>query len=158
MCQRLYVATRTGLTRVKKTRADPYLDLRPLPPGDGRVRRHFNLAEFPYVYVAEAFAPCGCGFPEELPRGKRRRAEKEERETMARLAECLRSAVRARPRVQLLLCFLGDEDGEASTGRTVTLSELRHPTFQFRNLEVLTVAGGADAADEIHTGDASRRR
>jgi hypothetical protein len=131
------------LTRVKKTRANPYLDLRPLDQGDTRVRGRFSGSEFPYLYVAEAFAPCGCGFPEDLRAGKERRMKTEEGKTMARLAECLRPAVRGRPRVQLLLCFLGDEETKASLGRTVTLGDLEDPSFRFRNLEVVTVVRGA---------------
>jgi hypothetical protein len=139
MCQRLYVASRTELARVRKTKAAPFLELRPLGNEGAGVRRHFPAAEFPHLYVAEAFAPCGCGFPEELGGSESPRIGAEERATMERLREVLRPVARGRPRLQLFLCFLGNEAEEIAHRRTLSLAELESPTFRFRDLEILTV-------------------
>lgn len=139
MCQRLYIASRTELTTVRKTKAEPHLELRRAVAADAHARERFSRSDFPHLYVGEAFAPCGCGFPEELPRERKRLPERDEARTMRRLAESLRPAVRGRPRVQVLLCFMGDEDREVTPGRTVTLDELQAPDFRFRDLEVVTV-------------------
>ena len=103
------------------------------------MREQFAISDFPHLYVAEGFAPCGCGFPEALPGRKLRTLAPEERATMERLGESLRPALRARPRVRLLLCFIGQEHRPEVPGRTVTLTELMSPEFRFRNLEMVTV-------------------
>ena len=139
MCQRLYVASRTELARVKKTESAPFLDLRATGEGDAHIREHFPISDFPYLYVAEAYSPCGCGFPEELPGRRPRKLGPEDMATMERLVESLRPAVRGRPRVQLLLCFIGEEDSEMTPGPTILLNELQSPEFRFRDLEIVTV-------------------
>ncbi len=139
MCQRLYVASRTELTRVRKTKSAPYLALRAVGSKEPSVRGHFPVSDFPYLYVAEAHSPCGCGFPEERPKRRLRSLSPEEAATMRRLQESLQPAVRGRPRVQLVLCFIGDEESRMTCGRTVVLSELDNPDFRFRNLEIVTV-------------------
>ncbi len=139
MCQRLYVATHVAVGPVKKTKASPSLGLRPLGAESPALRRHFAPGELPHLYVAEAGAPCGCGFPEVLPGRKARQLTIEERATMARLVEVLRPVVRGRPRVQMVLCFVATEEDDVSSGRTVTLGDLTAPDFRFRNLEILTV-------------------
>jgi hypothetical protein len=139
VCQRLYVASRTELARVRKTKTAPYLELHAVGPKRASVREHFPISDFPYLYVAEAQSPCGCGFPEELPKRKLRPLSPEEAATMKRLKESLQPAARGRPRVQLLLCFMGEEESQMTPGRTVILSELDSPEFRFRNLEIVTV-------------------
>jgi hypothetical protein len=139
MCQRLYIASRNELSPVRKRKSAPHLDLHPLNDADDSIRGLFPVAEFPHIYVAEAFAPCGCGFPEAIPGRKARKREPDAVGTMKRLAEALRPAVKGRPRVRLLLSSLGSEDEPAVEGRTVSLGELEDPGFRFQNREVLTV-------------------
>ena len=140
MCQRLYIASLKPIGSVKRSTAAPHLEIWPATKQDETVRQHFPQQEFPHFYAAGAHSPCGCGFPEELPAGRRRlREEPGERATMATLAEVLRPVVSSRPRVQLYLCFLGHEAEEPSGRRSVGLRELQDPSFRFRDLEVLTV-------------------
>lgn len=70
MCQRLYVATRTPLKTVKRTKQAPYLELQLLGKAAGAIRGRFLPEEFPHMCVAGAYSPCGCGFPEEHPARK----------------------------------------------------------------------------------------
>jgi hypothetical protein len=137
VCQRLYIASRTKVAERRKTRDAPYLQV--VPTETPEVRRHFPRADFPYFYVAEGFAPCGCGFPEELPGRKRRAVGASEKATMALLMTALQPAVRGRPRVQLVLSFEGQENSPVTPGRDITLSNLGHADFRFRMGEVLTV-------------------
>ena len=137
MCQRLYIASRTKLAERRKTRDAPYLQV--VPAETAEVRRHFSRADFPYFYVAEGFAPCGCGFPEELPGRKARSVDASEKATMASLEAILQPAVRGRPRVQLVLSVEGQEDSPVTPGRDILLSDLGQPDFRFRHGEVLTV-------------------
>jgi hypothetical protein len=97
------------------------------------------VADFPHLYVAEAFAPCGCGFPEDLPNRKARKLEPEAQVTMERLSQSLQPAVKGRPRVKMLLTCLPDDEEQAHAERTVTLADLRDPAFRFRTHEMLTV-------------------
>jgi hypothetical protein len=139
MCQRLYIASRTQLSPVRKRKSAPHLGLHPLDDADCSIRRLFPAAEFPHVYVAEAFAPCGCGFPEAIVGQKRRKVEPEAACTMRRLAVTLQPAVKGRPRVKLLLSCLGDEDEPVVQGRTISLVDLEDPQFRFQSREILTV-------------------
>src|SRR5271169_5612880 len=124
MCQRIYIASRTELSPVRKRKGAPYLGLHPLDDADRTIRRLFPTAKFPHLYVAEAFAPCGCGFPEVVAGKKRRRAEPEAASTMRRLAAALQPAVKGRPTVKVLLSYLGDEDEPVVEGRTISLGDL----------------------------------
>ena len=143
MCQRLYIASFKQLRSVKRNESAASLEVWPAGPEQDRIRRHFPLQDFPHLHVAGAHSPCGCGFPEQLPNGKRRiRQEPQERGTMARLGELLRPVVSSRPRVQLYLCFIGDEDEPPQGRRSASLRELQHAEFCFRNLEVVTVFKG----------------
>jgi hypothetical protein len=137
MCQRLYIASRTKLADRRKTRDASYLQVAPAEAAE--VRRHFSRADFPYFYVAEGFAPCGCGFPEDLAGRKARRIDPSEKATMASLEMTLQPAVRGRPRVQLVLMFEGSKDSPVTPGRDILLSDLAQPDFCFRHGEVLTV-------------------
>ena len=139
MCQRLYIASRTKLTPTSKRKDAPYLGVRPLEGAREVFRQAFPAAECPYLYAAEAFAPCGCGFPEALEGRERRKVEPEALLTMRRLVEVLRPAVKSRPRVRLLLSFLGDDDEPTSEGRTIGLNDLERPGFAFQHHEILTL-------------------
>ena len=140
MCQRLYIASREPLRLLKKTKHEPYLEVRPLDEVGTPVRRHFRK-EFEHLYVAGAHAPCGCGFPEH-PSGEHQKAAKiaqEDRLTMQCLHQYLRPIVGKRPRVQLYLCWWGDEDEKPEHEREMRLGELSDPLFRFRRLEILSI-------------------
>ena len=143
MCQRLYIATRTELPSVRKRKGATELALCPAGPDLVTMRRHFNASEFPYLYVAEGHAPCGCGFPEESPGKRKPKRQAEDLGTMKRLQEAIRPAVRGRPRVQMVLCVVGEENEEIVPGPTIAIEELGSPGFQFRSLERLTVVKSA---------------
>jgi hypothetical protein len=139
MCQRLYIASRTELTPMSKRKDAPYLGVRLLEGDREAFRQALPAEEFPYLYAAEAFATCGCGFPEALEGRERRKGDPEAIHTLRRLVEVLRPAVKSRPRVKLLLSFLGDEDEPTSEGRTIGLDDLQSPGFRFQHHEILTV-------------------
>src|SRR5213593_2501063 len=133
MCQRLYIASSEPLRRLKKTKHEPYLEVRPLEDGGTRVRRHFR-EEFEHVYVAGAHVSCGCGFPEHPSHHKPRKIAQEDRLTMLRLHQYLLPIVGKRPRVQLYLCWWGDEDEKPQAEREAHLGELTDPSFRFRRM------------------------
>src|SRR5436309_426807 len=140
MCQRLYIASREPLRPLKKTKHEPYLDVRPLGDVGTRVRLHFRK-EFEHVYVAGAHVLCGCGFPEH-PSGELDKPLKiahEDRLTMRRLHQYLQQNVGKLPRVQLYLCWWGDEDEKPRHERAVRLGELTDPLFRFKRMEILSV-------------------
>ncbi len=139
MCQRLYIATRTELLPVRKTRSAPFLDLQPVGDAGCALRRHLSTQDFPYIYVAHAHEQCGCGFPEEYIARKPPKAVPEDRKTMAALQTALSRAVRGRPRVKILLAFIGMENDPVNEGRSVPLSELTNLEFWLQRGEVVTV-------------------
>ena len=143
MCQRLYIASFKPIGGVSRSKAAPYLELWRAGKQHETVRRHFPVGEFPMLYVAAGYSPCGCGFPEGLPGDRdRRKDQPEERATMARLVEALRPVVTSRPRVQLYLCFIGHEGERPEGRRSVTLGDIADPSFRFQDLEVVTVVKG----------------
>jgi hypothetical protein len=94
-----------------------------------------------HFYIAGGHCPCGCAFPEELPDGKSR--SKDNPEDMARLSAALEPVVSSRPRVQLYLCFEGDEEEAPERHRSVRLNGLAQPDFRLHHLEIVTVFRGA---------------
>jgi hypothetical protein len=145
MCQRLYVASPTPLSRIKKTRLNPYLAVRAAEAGPTRVPFSAGLS---HVHLAEAHVRCGCGFPS-LPAmddpGARvkdivRKSDDADLVSMRALAQSIRSAVEKRGTVELCLCWAHEELDEPASRRTARIAERLDPTFRLRNREVLAVA------------------
>jgi hypothetical protein len=61
---------------------------------------------------------------------------------MNTLAEHLRDACRGHSTVELYLCWIHEESEPLTSRRTVTLGDLRDPSFRLRHRELLTVGGG----------------
>jgi len=143
VCQRLYIASFKPIGGVSRSKAAPYLELWRAGKQHETVRRHFPVGEFPMLYVAAGYSPCGCGFPEGLPGDRDRfKVQPQERATMARLVEAIRPVVASRPRVQLYLCFIGHEGERPEGRRSVTLGDIADPSFRFQDLAVVTVVKG----------------
>src|SRR5262245_2038301 len=63
MCQRLYIASKAELPRIRRSSKEPYLQVEALEDIDAAVRRQFHHG-FDHFSVAGAHLSCGCGFPE----------------------------------------------------------------------------------------------
>jgi len=142
VCQRLYIATRKRLPTVTKTKAAPYLEVQEV--SDPAVARGRFGPDRSFLYVAGAHVECGCGFPAVVAdaRAKPRVPEAADLKSMNTLAEHLRDACRGHSTVELYLCWIHEEGEPLTSRRTVTLGDLRDPSFRLRHRELLTVGGG----------------
>jgi len=140
MCQRLYIASKAELPRIRRTAKQPFLRVEAIDDIDAAVRRQFH-AGFDNFSVAGAHLSCGCGFPEvpSDPTDKLKPIPVEDRKSVERLREYLSKVVTKHRPVQLYLCMPGDEHERPPNDREIALAELDNPEFRFRRLELLTV-------------------
>jgi hypothetical protein len=140
MCQRLYIASKAELPRIRRSSKQPSLQVKLLDDIDAAVRRQFRRG-FDHFSVAGAHLSCGCGFPElpSDPSDKVRPIPIEDRRSVERLREYLSKVVTKHRPVQLYLCMPGDEHDRPRNDREIALAEFDNPEFRFRRLELLTV-------------------
>jgi hypothetical protein len=139
MCQRLYIASRTRLNTVRRSKAAPLLAVQDVSD-DARVRERFHR-DRKHLYLAGGHVECGCGFPAVLAEGNKRDAPEgsKDLQSMTALADHLRGACRRHSTVELYLCWATEETEPPLTRRTVTLDDLRDSRFRLRHRELLTV-------------------
>lgn len=139
MCQRLYIASRTRLNTVRRSKGAPLLVVQDVS-NDARARERFH-PDRKYRYLAGGHVECGCGFPAVLAEGNKPDApdDAKDLQSMTALADCLRAACRGHSTVELYLCWVTEEAEPPLTRCTVTLEDLRDPRFRLRYRELLTV-------------------
>jgi hypothetical protein len=139
VCQRLYIASRTKLKTVQKTRAAPFLAVQDVS-NDARARGRFG-PDRAFLYLAGGHVECGCGFPavSAEPGVSEARVDPADLQSMQALAEHLRDACRRHSTVELYLCWVHEEAEPSLTRRTVSLPDLRRDDFRLRHRELLTV-------------------
>jgi hypothetical protein len=144
MCQRVYIASATELTTVRRGPKSPDLDVAQAPP-DSPVRPYLR-EDLSYLYVAGGHVPCGCGFPDEPAEGdaKPGRVDEADRRSLSALVEHLRPACRKYATVQLYLCWAGQEYDAPAGRRSTTLDDLREAGFRLRHKQVMTVGRSLD--------------
>ena len=139
MCQRLYIATRTPLKAVRKTKAAPFLAVQDVGQ-DAHLPGCF-APDHEFLYLAGAHVECGCGFPA-MPAdadAPQARVDAADLQSMQALAEHLREACRRHSTVELYLCWANEETEPPLSRRTVSLPDLREAAFRLRHRELLTV-------------------
>jgi hypothetical protein len=141
MCQRLYIASRTKLNTVRRSKGSPFLAVEDVA-ADAVARRRFH-PDRELLYLAGAHVECGCGFPAVLADGHTPEASVDPADlwSMRALADHLREACRGHSTVELYLCWAHEESEPPLTRRTAALSDLREARFRLRHREVLTVGG-----------------
>src|SRR5260221_6520334 len=139
MCQRLYIASRTRLNTVRRSKAAPLLAVQDVSD-DARVRERFH-PDRKHLYLAGGHVECGCGFPAVLAEGNKRDApdDSKDLQSLTALADQLHGACRRHSTVELYLCWATEETEPPLTRRTVTLEDLRDSRFRLRHRELLTV-------------------
>jgi hypothetical protein len=139
LCQRLYIASRTKLRAVQRSKTAPFLSVRDAAD-NARARARFHPGR-EFLYLAGAHVECGCGFPAVPAAGDKPDAtvDAADLKSMGALADHLRDACRRHSTVQLYLCWVHEEPEAPLTQRTVTLDDLRDPGFRLRHREILTV-------------------
>jgi hypothetical protein len=139
MCQRLYIASRSKLETVRKTKAAPFLSVRALSD-DAHVRQRFG-PDRAFLYLAEAHVECGCGFPVVAaePSGPERRTDPADLQSLQALAQYLRRACRGHSTAEIYLCWAHEESEPPLSRRTVSLADLANSGFRLRHRELLTV-------------------
>ncbi len=140
MCQRLYIASKAELPRIRRSLKEPFLQVEVIEDIDAAVRRQFHYG-FDNFSVAGAHLSCGCGFPALPldPSDKLRPIPLEDRKSVERLREYLSKVVTKRKPVQLYLCMPGDEHNQPRNDREIALAEFDNPEFRFLRSELLTV-------------------
>jgi hypothetical protein len=142
MCQRVYVASRVELPKVRRGETSPYLEV--LPPfsaiAAGRVRQLLD-PELPFLHVAGGHVECGCGFPsqttDEAPDPEN--LSQADVASLTALAEYVRPACSKYATVQLYLCWVNQEGQGPVSRRSATLDDLREAGFRLKHQEVLTL-------------------
>jgi hypothetical protein len=139
VCQRLYIASRTKLKTLRRTKAAPFLVVDDISD-DSRIRGRFGPDRV-FLYLAGAHVGCGCGFPAvpHEPDGHAGRVDEADMQSMRALAEHLREACKRHSTVELYLCWAHEESAPPLGRRTVSLGELREAGFRLRHRELLTV-------------------
>ena len=107
---------------------------------DAQARGRFS-PERPYVYLAGGHVVCGCGFPAIQAKGQAEpgQVDPADLESMRALADHLREPCRRNSTVELYLCWVHEESEPPLGRRTVSIDDLRGPSFRLRHREVLTV-------------------
>jgi hypothetical protein len=137
MCLAVYVASSTALPVLERSATAPGVYLEP-EPAESPVRNQFFL---PHVYYVGSHLGCGCGFSRRAHTGEdRQRADRDH----ATLASIARSAVAQGSELQLFACWEGMQDSSPSLVASVSLEELEGESFEFEELELLTVVETTD--------------
>jgi hypothetical protein len=133
VCQRLYIASRTRLKTVRKTKAAPFLAVEEVNE-NARPRDRFG-PDREFLYLAGGHVECGCGFPATPaePAAREARVDPADLQSMQALAEHLREACRRHSTIELYLCWVHEESEPPLTRRTVSLPDLREATFRLRH-------------------------
>jgi hypothetical protein len=137
MCQRLYIASRSPIATVRRTKAQPYLEIRKAPKTE-RVRRIFG-PDRKHLYVAGAHVVCGCGFPTATGSDRPDQVDGRDLSSMKALVAHLRPSCRRHSTLELYLCWPQEETEDPVGRRTVSLPDLEEPDFRLRHREILTV-------------------
>ena len=142
MCQRVYVASRVELPKVRRGTTSPYLEV--LPPfsniAAGRVRPLLD-PDLSFLQVAGGHVECGCGFPSQTTHEEPDPAKLSQADvaSLTALAEYVRPACSKYAIVQLYLCWANQEGEGPVSRRSATLDDLREPGFRLKHQEVLTL-------------------
>ena len=138
MCQRVYIASRSPLPAVGRSRVAPHLAIAPLSKDAVAVRRWFS-SEASHFAEAHGGEPCGCGFPEIKDAPADRPVPPEDEATVKALAGYLEQLPGRKYVAELLFCWTGDEHQKPSQSRDIGPSTLRASGYRFRRGEVLRV-------------------
>lgn len=148
MCQRVYIAASRQLPSVKRTRANPHLEVTPLDKCSAFVKRYFRRG-FDNFFVASAHLPCGCGFPAISIDAVKQPGpvDQADRRTMQALRDYLARNLGRRSTAQMVLFFAGLEERPRNE-RELPLTALDDPEFRLRPSELLTLHRGGGSARE----------
>ncbi len=142
MCMLAYLASAKPLPLIPWSAEQPAFHVTQLPDDRAEVRRQFSL---PHVYYAGSHEKCGCGFQYgeyELddPDADELAEIERNKQSRARLADYLQSALKDVPRVELYACWDGDESLPREHEATVCPQALieERPFFRERELVVVT--------------------
>jgi hypothetical protein len=150
MCQRLYIASRKELKTQRLGKRSPFLSVREVSD-DTQARGRFS-PERPFVYLAGGQVVCGCGFPaiQAEEDAEPDQMDPADLERMRAWADHLREACRRHSSVELYLCWVHEESEPALGRRTVSIDDLRSPSFRLRHREL-------NSREFLPTGQARQR-
>ena len=104
MCQRLYIASRTKLSTVSRSKASPFLSVQ-AASGSAAMPDRFSR-DREYLYIAGGHVECGCGFPAVLANGEPDApSDPTDLQSMKALAKHLREACQRHSTVEVYLCW-----------------------------------------------------
>ena len=137
MCLAIYVASSEALPGIERSAVSPGVFLESEPEGSA-VRAQFFL---PNVYYVGSHLGCGCGFSRRAHTGEdKQRADRDH----GSLAAIVRTAVTRGAEIQLFACWEGMQDSSPTLVASVSLDELEGESFEFEELELLTVVETTD--------------
>jgi hypothetical protein len=159
MCQRVYIASKVELPRVRRGKRNPYLNVQAV--SDTRVFPEGVRGAWPHLHVAGGHVTCGCGFPSETATGEPdpKKLAAEDVASLNALVEYIRPACTKGKAVLIYLCWQGCEDEPPESIRAVSLEEMQEMGFRLKHKQVLTVGGDqtVGVGRRLATASAARR-
>ena len=118
----IYIASDVALPLIPFDRTRPAFNVSEIAEHASAVRQHFTK---PYVYYAGAHTQCGCGFEYGSEQGGIDPKEAEARQdSRQQLAQYLRNALAFQESLELLMCWLDQEQVKPKRAGTITPEDL----------------------------------
>jgi hypothetical protein len=122
MCFQLYLASDKELPFIKYDESSPGFSTQALTENDITVKARFTL---PNVIYLSSHRGCGCGFKREE---EEEPADREARQkTSEALSKYLNAALKTGARLEIFLCWAGDQDKPAISRKQIVTNDSRVP-------------------------------
>lgn len=153
MCWALYLASDKELHIVPWDEASPAFNTQVLSPTDVSVKVQFSL---PHVIYVGSHEGCGCGFRSADDDGAEEKAIREK--TVHALADYLNNMLTTGARLEMFLCWEGDQGQTPVARKKITPKEFLGSDFPLGEKEYADIISDSDRTLIRDVVDATRRK